>query len=1040
MNLPDLAIKRPIFITCMFSLVLVLGFMSLNKLGVDLFPNVTFPVIVVTTPYPGAGPNEVETLISKPLEDSLGTLNGLKSLKSVNADGVSTVIAEFSLETDFKYAEQQLRDRVSSLRAKMPSDSKDPNIKTIDPADQPIVVLALSAKLGTGELFDLADNDLRPLLEQVTDVGFVDITGGRKREIEVLLDRDKLKEKAVSATQVSNQIAAAGKNIPAGKSRGSGKEADVRTLGEFESVQDIGRTLINFYGNETPVRVSSVGEVVDSLEEEKTRTFVNGHQGLSLRVYRRSGANTIAVVNATKKRVAKINSDFAARYPGFELAIVRDGGKPIQANVDDVTESILIGIVLTVLVVFFFLGSARSTLITGIALPNSLLGAFILMAMAGFTINIMTMLALSLAVGLLIDDAIVVRENIFRHIELGETPMVAASVGAQEVTLAVVATTMTVIAVFGPVAFLSGIVGQFFKQFGLTVCFAMLISLMDSLTMAPMLSAYFAGNIHAKSTGPLGRAADVMLGAFDRFQTNLETKYVKTLKFTMDRPFLILGGAFMIFVLSFFAFATVPKTFVPAADNGEFSVSLDMPPGTDLESMAVVASGVEKDLRTHPEVLKTVLTVGGQNGEANAADIFVQLVPAKERKVNTSGIKELARLDLKKYPQANSKVQDISGVGGAQAAFNVNIIGAELKDIEKVSTELFAKLKGHPDLKDVDISYRPGKPEFRVSLDKARGENLGVSTTVLGQELRTLIQGSVPAVYREKGQEYDIRVRLKDEQKNLKENFSKTFVPNINNRLIRLSDVARPIEAEGPSTIYRQDRGRYIQVSADLNPKGNGMGQVLKDVKSLLTSGEIQMPPGVHFEFVGQAQDFQDLGHNMMIAAGLSVLFIFLVLASLYESFITPLAIMLVLPLAACGAFYALAITRASFDIFSMIGCIMLLGIATKNSILLVDATNQLISEGVEMREAIIQAGKTRLRPIIMTSVALIAGMLPVAIGLNEASKQRTSMGISIIGGLISSTVLTLVVVPAAYAYVEKLRRFVMSIYSRMSAHVDVKS
>ncbi|OFZ19135.1 MAG: hypothetical protein A2X94_10345 [Bdellovibrionales bacterium GWB1_55_8] len=1036
MNLPDLSIKRPVFITSVFFLLLVLGAISLKRLGVDLYPDINFPIVAVSVVYPGAGPNEIEALVTKPIEDNVSTLGGLNSLKSTSSEGVSIIIAEFTLDTDIKYAEQQVRDRVAMLKSKLPTDILEPMVRTFDPADMPIVRIAVSAsKLKPAELYDLVEHDVKPMLEQVKDVALVDILGGQKREIQILLERDRLKNYGISASQIVSRIGAAGKNVPAGKSNFRGKDSDVRTLGEFESLKDIGSTLVNFFGNETPVRISDMGEVRDGLTEEKTRTFVGGQQALTLSVFRRSGANTVAVVDNVKERAAKINQMFKDRVEGFSLSVVQDGAKPIRANVDDVSESIVLGIVLTILVVYFFLGSGRSTFITSIALPNSLLGAFILMLAAGFTINIMTLLAMSLAVGLLVDDAIVVRENIFRHIELGESPREAASRGTKEVTLAVIATSATVVAVFGPIAFLDGIVGQFFKEFGLTICFAMAISLIDSLTMAPMLSAYFAGSLHRKPKAKnlLSRAVRGVLESFDRFQNRLEALYVRILGVTQRYPLSVLGIAFLIFLGSFVVLSGVPKNFVPASDTGELAVNLDMPPGTDLQIMNRVAAAVDQEIRTHKEVQETVLTVGGTNGEPNMASVFVRLVPSKERSMNTSAFKDVMRGAMKKHTEFNYKVQDTSGMGSGQQPFNVNFVGTDLHSLEEVSTQVLARMKNHPDLKDVDISFRPGKPEFRVVVDKKRGELLGVSTTSMGSELRTQIEGMVAAVFREKGQEYDIRVRLRDSEKNLKQNFDQTYIPNINNRLVRLADVARAVETEGPASIYRQDRGRYIQLSAGLNPKGRGMAKAMEDFNALFSSGEVKLPAGVRYEFVGQAKELQKLMKSIIFAVSLATLFIFLVLASLYESFITPFAILLVLPLAACGAFYGLAITGSSFDMFSMIGCVMLLGIATKNSILLVDYINQQMAKGKDLATSIVEAGRTRLRPIIMTSLALIAGMLPVAIGLNEASKQRTSMGIAVIGGLVTSTLLTLVVVPAAYAYIEKLRNWTGRMMKKVS-------
>jgi HAE1 family hydrophobic/amphiphilic exporter-1 len=1021
MTLAELSIKRPYFISCIIILMLAAGYGAMTRLPVDLYPNVTFPIVTVTTIYPGAGPSEMETQVSKVLEDELSSLSGMKSIRSQNKEGVSTVIAEFTLETDVKYAEQQVRDRVGTARGKLPSEAKEPIIRRVDPGDQPILVLSITAALGPSELFDFADDKVRPYIEQVKQVGLVEVLGGRKREVLVELDREKLRRYEIPATLVASRIGMAGQNIPAGKVTKSTSEMLYRTLGEFKSIKHVESTIVNFVGNDVPIRVGQLGRVVDSLEDEKSRAFVNGNKSIYLVVYRQSGANTIAVVDGVRKRVDKLNQELANSPIHPDIKVVRDQSKAIRANVDDVRETIEIGILLTVIVVFFFLGNLRSTVITGLALPNSLLGAFILMAAFGFTLNVMTLLALSLAVGLLIDDAIVVRENIFRHMELGSKPTAAALEGTKEVTLAVVATTLTVIAVFGPIAFLQGVAGQFFKEFGLVVCFTMCISLFDALTIAPMLSAYFAGNLHKKApSNPVSKLFAKFMAGFNHFQDWLEVIYVRILHFTLRRPMVILTGSVGIFIFSLYLFKLVPKTFLPAQDMGEFTISLDLTPGTSIDSTTEAALRVDKLLRANKEVVNSVLTVGNTDGEENVADFFVELVPSKQRDVNTSQFKERLRQQLAPVAFANPKVKDVDTIGAGRP-FNLNIIGTDLNQIQEYATQLYAKMKDTKALKDIDISYRPGKPEFQVVVDDRRAESLGVTSNIVGRELRTQIEGVTPAVFRVEGREYDIRVRLQNDQRDLRSGFNQTYVPNINNTMVRLSDVATPVSTRGPSNIFRQDRGRYVQLSADIAPNGPGMAGAIAEVENHFKT-DLPLPPGVRYRFTGQAESFGELVTSMIIAASLGIFFIYLVLVSLYESYITPFTIMLVLPLASAGAFIGLYVTGASLDIFSMIGCIMLLGIATKNSILLVDYISQQINQGVDRATAIIDAGKTRLRPILMTSFALIAGMLPVAIGLNEASKQRTSMGIAVIGGLISSTLLTLVVVPAAYSYVERFR------------------
>lgn len=1019
MNLADLSIKRPTFITCVVVVMLAVGYYSLKNLGVDLFPNVTFPIVVVTTPYPGASPNEIETLISRPIEDEVSTISGIKRLSSNNLEGTSQVIAEFTLETDVKYAEQQIRDRVSSAKRKLPTDILEPVIRRIDPADQPVLTLSLEGNLDEQKLFLLADKTIRPRLEQVSQVGLVEVIGGREREIHVALDRRKLKQYEISATQVAQRLNAAGQNVPVGKVSSGKSELSFRSLGEFSHVDDIKNTIVNFFGSDIPVTVADVGSVTDTMKDEESRAFVNGKKSLFINIYKQNGANTIAVVQKSLDQMNTVNKTLAQGTSKAKLAVVRDASIWIQINVEDVKESIYIGIFLAMFVVYFFLANGRSTIITGLALPNSLIGAFVLMSFAGFTINIMTLLALSLAVGLLIDDAIVVRENIFRHIERGEDPVTAAHNGTLEVQLAVVATTFTVLAVFGPVGFLKGVVGQFFKEFGLTICFAMLISLFDALTVAPMLSAYFAGKVdHAKS--PTKNPVTMAVNAFSRFQDWLENRYEALLHVIMRYPLRTLAMSLVVFVVSVYTVKYVPKTFLPPQDAGEFQVNYDLPPGASLDENNKIGAQIDESIRKNPEVLVSALTVGGQNGEANMGSLYVHLVPSKERKLNTTQVKANVREQLKPFAYANVAVMDYDAVGGGQRPFNLNVIGQDQAKLQKYADMVLAVAKKHPGLIDVDVNYRAGKPELQIPIDKFRADKLGVSTAQAGQELRTQIEGVTTAKFREAGEEYDIRVRLEEDQRDLHKGFVNTYVPNINGNLVRLSDVATAVDATGPSKITRQDRARYIQIQADITP-GAGMGDVMNDLDKAIKD-DIKLPPDMSYAYIGQAENFKELGDSMATAMMFGVLFIFLILASLYESFVTPFTIMLALPLAMCGSFVALAITQQSLNIFSMIGVIMLLGVATKNSILLVDYANQRAAAGMDRATAMIEAGKTRLRPILMTTMALIAGTVPIAIGLNEASRQRTSMGVAIIGGLISSTLLTLLVIPAAYLYIDRFR------------------
>ncbi|MBX3019181.1 MAG: efflux RND transporter permease subunit [Bdellovibrionaceae bacterium] len=1030
MNLASLSIKRPIFITCIVSLMLILGFFSLKKMPVDLFPDVTFPIVFVQTIYPGASPVDVEKLIVKPIEDELGSLSGLKTLTSTAAESVGYVILEFQLGTDVKDAEQQVRQRLGNIQRTLPADMETPIVRRFDPADQAIIRLAVISEMPPAELFDMVDELVKPQFETIDGVGQVDIIGGRKREIQVLVDKKKVEDRRLSLSQIADKIRATSKDVPVGKLDSGKSEMSYRASGEFESIGSINNVNVSFFGSDVSTPLSQVARVVEGLEEETAFSTLMTRGGnferkpaIFLDVFKQSGGNSVAVVDQVLSRLGKVNETLAAKGISAKIERVRDTAGPIRLNIFDVTESIVIGIILCVVVVLFFLGSFRSTFITGMALPNSLLGGFVLMYAMGFSINIMSLLALSLAVGLLIDDAIVVRENIFRHLEMGKSPKDAALEGTSEVALAVVATTLVVIAVFGPIAFLDGIIGQFFRQFGLTVCFTMLISLFDAFTVAPMLSAYMAAPVHGEKKG----FWNSIFKKFDAFQTKLENVYVVILKWVMRYRMVTLGGAVVIFVASMSLVAFIPKTFLPAGDNGEFAVMVELPVGSSMSQTKETVKAVEDRLKELSEIELMATVVGSTQGAsaANKGTVFVALVPAKERSANTSQVKEKVREFFKGDTSGTIfSVGDIDIGGGNQKIFNLNLFGENLEELAAYADKFKARFEKIPGVVDVDTNFRAGKPEFHVAFDRVKSEQLGVSTVMAGAELRARVEGTVASTYRKDGREYDIRVRLDEQDRDLRKNFNSTLVPNVNMDKIPLNRVAHGVEKVAYSQINRSNKARYIQINAGLGPDGS-LGTVMAEAERILKEDpELKMPAGISYRFLGQAENFQELIANMLMAMFLGVVFIYLVLASLYESFVTPFAILLALPLAICGAMVALFMFGKSIDLFSMIGIVLLLGVVAKNSILLVDYTNQMMDQGVDRTKALIEAGRVRLRPILMTSLALIAGMIPIAYGLNEASAQRTSMGIAIIGGLISSTILTLVVVPAAFGYIDDFRIF----------------
>ncbi|WP_061231692.1 efflux RND transporter permease subunit [Leptospira interrogans] len=1057
MNIAHLSIKRPIFICSIVLLMLLTGWVAMGRMGVDLFPDVNIPVVSVATIYPGAGPEEIEELISKPLEEELSSISGLKKISSRNQEGVSVVFGEFTLDTDIKYAEQQFRDKVGLVKPKLPTGIKEPKVVRFDPADQPIVRLALFADLDQAKLYDLAKETVKARLEQVQGVGSVKLIGGTRREIQIELDRNKLISYQMPTVVIANRLKTAGLNVPVGKFESGSKETSYRTLGRYESLSQIENTIVSFSGEVgNAVLIKQLGTVRDGTEDEETIGYLWASQGegveekvsfltkignffkgkkensatavketkpaLFIDVYKQSGANTVSVADEVLKRIGKLNEGIQNLEGKPKIRLIRDGSKWIRYNVEDVTEAIVIGILLAVITVYFFLGNFRSTVITGLALPNSMLGAFVLMWTMGFTINVMTLLALSLAVGLLVDDAIVVRENIFRKLEEGKGVMEAAETGTTEVTLSVIGTSLTVIAVFLPVGFLSGIVGQFFKQFGLTVVFAMLISLFDGLAVAPMLSAYFAGKIDHNAKP--NKAVEL----FDKFQTWLERQYGKVMKVALKRPGIVLLLSLGIFILSILSLKLVKSTFLPANDQGEFLVTLDLPPGTSLNGTKQVADQVLEVLKKIPEMEMIAVTIGKPDGgEPNAGTLAITLVDSKKRKLTTTQVKDQIRELLKPFEYARPAVSDYSAVGGGiQYPFQLVIKGENLGEMEAYSKKVLTKLKSLSDLADLDTDYRAGKPEYQIHLDNMKMQLVGVLPGVAGSELRYQIAGDEVSKFYDRGIEYVVKMRLRPDQRNLRMAYAQTKVPNIANKLIPLSAISVGKETAGPSRINRIDRARTIVINANLAP--GGAVQDATRIADEILRKELPPPPGIRYNFQGQSEDFKELLANIVLAFGLALVFIYLVLASLYESFITPVTILFAIPPAISGAFFALALTREMLNLFSMIGLILLMGLVAKNSILLVDYAMQAIREkGMSRNDAIYEAGLVRLRPILMTSLAMIMGTVPIALGFGEAAKSRTAMGIAIIGGLILSTVVTLVVVPSIFGFIDRFREWIES-------------
>lgn len=1020
MNLPKLSIESPVFVSCLIGLILVLGLIAFTTLGVDQFPEINMPVVTVTVPYRGAGPEEIENLVVKKLEDELSGLEGIKKITSTCMDGAGVIVIQFTLENDAKDAERRVRDRVGLVRSKLPTTVDEPIIQRFDLSDQPIAVLTLECDLPPVQAYDLADDVLKPRLTQVNGVGAVHLMGGAKREIQILLDRDKLNRYQMGVNTVAGRIAANSQNVPLGKVAREDNNLTFRAIGEYRDLDRIRETVVNFAGSDVAVPVKRLGEVVDGQEEAKNYAFYNGKSVIAFIVYKQSGANTVEVVDQVLKRMQALNEEYKTQPGSPHLETAMENAWMIRAILGNVEEAIVVAIVLTMLVVYLFLASGISAFITLTAIPVSFLGAFAAMKAFGFTLNTLTLIALSLAVGLLVDDAIVVRENIWRHIEEGMKPRDAALKGTLQVAMAVVATTSVIIAVFLPIAFMKGVVGQMFKEFGLTMVFAVAVSFLVAMTLGPLMSAYI---VPKRKAGHEKGASNSFLEMFDRFQTWLENKYVVVVHVCIRHRLAVVLTALAVFIGSLGLAKMIPFSFMPKTDIGYFVMTLKAAPGINLEAMRDKSVALGEEIRKkNAEVDYVACLVGdmsGTGGQANTCTMLVQLVNEKKRSVTTSAFMEVLRKELQPYQkELQPQISNYDPMNGG-APFSLNLKSRDYAQLVEFSDKVKEEMKKVPGLTDVTTNYDGGKAEFQAKMDPLKLKVMGVLGTEAGSELRSQIDGIVPAKFRENGLEYDIRLRLRPEQRDLAKDFRKVMVPNQNHRMVPVSSVAEGIETTGPAQINRYNRARYIQVTAQIK-KGGVLGVSISEAKKVLAN--MHLPAGMTYEFVGQAEDMSDLVNSMILAVVLAVILTYMILASLYESPIIPFTILTAIPFAIVGAFFALWVTGQSLDLFSMIAMLMLLGLVTKNSILLVDFIQQLRAGGMPREEAIAEAGRVRLRPILMTTIALVAGLVPMVLTFSEISSYRVGMGWAQIGGLLSSLFLTLLVVPASYGYIDDLR------------------
>jgi hydrophobe/amphiphile efflux-1 (HAE1) family protein len=1018
MKLADVSIERPVFATMMILALVVLGLFSYLKLNIDQFPDIDFPFVIVTTVLPGAGPEQIETDVSKKIEDTVNTIGGLDHIQSISQEGVSIVVMRFKLEVDGRQAAQDVREKIAAIRADLPTDIEDPVIERFDPASEPIFTLTVSGERSEKEITTYTKDVIKKRLENVPGVGRVDLVGGSEREIQIAVDAERLRAYGLSIQDVIQGVSSSNVEIPAGNLVQGSRQLLLRTMGKYTKVDDFNNVIVATPRGKV-VHLSDVASVIDGVKERSSLSRVNDANAVSLNILRQSGSNTVRVADALKLQMENIRRELPS---DLRISVARDNSVYIRNSVHDVIFNIVYGGLLAVIVVFLFLGNLRSTIISAFALPTSIIASFIVMYALKFTLNMMTLLALSLAVGLLIDDAIVVIENIYRHMRQGETPLEAAKAATNEIGLAVMATTFTIVAVFVPVAFMPGIVGRFFYQFGITVSVSVLVSLFVAFTLTPMLSSRWL----KREDEALSREGNVLrkvLYYFNHFFAILSEKYQKAISWSLRHRKTVIFGAFGVFVMSFFLMRFLGSTFFPTQDENEFNVAVNASPGSSLEQTSHVCTIIEGIVHKRPEVTMTLTTIGAGTDPVTAGNVLVKLVKKNQRKKGVLEILDEVRRELKNVPGANLSfgVEEVGGGGSKPVLMSVR--GDDMAILQKLADQVERIVRTTPGAVDVENSLETSKPEVRIRIDRERASDLGINVGLIAATARAMVDGYVATHYQEGDEQYDVRVRLNKEDRTSLENVNNLTIksnkepPENAALLIPVSYVASITQGSGPSRIYRYDRQREIRVGADLS--GRLLGTVLGDIVGR-TRG-LDVPSGYSVRVTGQgefqAQSFADI----FLALALAIIFVYIVLAAQFDSFRYPFAIMLALPMSLIGAVFALLVFRSAISIMSLIGIIMLMGLVTKNGILLVDYTNVLRDRGLQRTEALVKAGATRLRPILMTTFAMIFGMIPVAFAIGEGSEFRSPMGQAVIGGLVTSTLLTLFVVPVVYSVLDDL-------------------
>jgi hydrophobe/amphiphile efflux-1 (HAE1) family protein len=1028
-KLAEICVRRPVFATMLILSLTVVGLFSYMSLGVDLFPKIDLPTITVTVVNPGASPQEIETEITDKVEGAVNTISGIDELRSTSVEGVSQVFITFLLEKNPDIAAQEVRNKIDLILNDLPLTAEQPIVQKLDTDAAPVVRIAVSAPRSLREVTDVADNKIKQEIESINGVGDVQIVGGRRREIQIWVDPDKLRAFNVTVAQVADAVRAQNMEVPGGRVDEGTRELTVRTMGRISQPAEFNNLIVANQGTYS-VKLSDVGYAEDGAEEPRTEARLNGQPAVTLIVSKQSGQNTVAIADAIKARLKDIGKTLP---PGFKTEVVGDQSIFIKNSIESIQTHLIEGSILAAIVVFIFLWSFRSTIIAGLAIPTSLIATFGLMAAMGFTLNQITMLALTLMVGIVIDDAIVVLENIFRFVEeKGVPPFQAAIEGTKEIGLAVMATTLSLLAVFLPVGFMGGIVGRFMSSFGLTASFAIAVSLLVSFTLTPMLAARLIRRSDDQNEGALERHTEPAdHGSKEaRFYRPIDRTYTKMLSWSMAHRWVVVGACLLVIASIAPLFMFVGKNFLPVDDQAQFEINVRAPEGSTLAATSALAERIATEVRSLPGVSDTLTTIGGGQQElVNNATIYAKLVPIEERNVSQEDLMVRARSEvlpkfIQQFPgQLRTSVQQVAAISGGgfrNAEIQYVIRGPELEKLKEYSDQLLQRMKTIPDVVDADSTLISGKPEVRVVIDRARAADLGVRVGDIAQALNTLVAGQKVSTFNAGTDQHDVRVRAIGEFRASVEGLKRMIVSSTKIGWVSLDNLVHFEEGTGPAAIDRLNRQRQVMLIGNVRP-GGSQSTVLARMEQF--KEEMKLDPGYTTGLAGRSRELGRAAYYFLLAFVLSFVFMYMVLAAQFESFIHPVTILLTLPLAVPFGILALLITGQTVNIFSGLGLLLLFGVVKKNAILQIDHTNQLRARGMERLEAIIRANRDRLRPILMTTIALVAGMLPLTIGQGPGSGTNRSIGVLVVGGQTLCLLLTLLAVPVFYSLFDDLAR-----------------